>query len=369
MRLLESEAALTALPDEAVGLLATGDDVRDFDVTSFRRVRVRFAAFRDGRGFSIAARLRARGWRGELIAEGDVLPDQAIHLARTGYDAVLLPEGSVRAEWERALGAFSAAYHPAADGEAPVWARRAGSAPIAAPLSLEQRARELDRQYRDAEPEAILRAAVEAFRGRIAVLSSFGAEAAVSLHMVAKIDAATPVLFIDTDRHFAPTLQYRKTLAERLGLSDVRDLRPAGAERADPRGDLWRTDADRCCHVRKVVPLAQALPGFEAVITGRKRFHGGERLRLPVFEAVDGRIKVNPLAGWTAERVAAYFEEHALPRHPLVEGGYTSIGCWPCTAPVQSEDVRAGRWAGTDKRECGIHLPAVALANGERLRA
>ena len=120
--------------------------------------------------------------------------------------------------------------------------------------------------------------------------------------MAAKIDPATPVLFLDTDRHFVPTLEYRDRLAASLGLTDVRVLTPSDAETRDPRGDLWRTDSDACCDLRKVEPLAAVLPQFDALITGRKRFHGGERVRLPVFEVVDGQIRVNPLANWDGER-------------------------------------------------------------------
>ncbi len=159
--------------------------------------------------------------------------------------------------------------------------------------------------------------------------------------------------------HFAQTLEYRDTLIDRLGLTDVRNIAPNETERRvlDPNNTLWKTDPDACCELRKVRPLEPALEGLSAWITGRKRFHGGERMQLPVFEHANGRFKVNPLAGWTKDDVAHFFAVRNLPRHPLVAQGYPSIGCWPCTQPVaEDDDPRAGRWAGQDKTECGLHV-------------
>lgn len=205
----------------------------------------------------------------------------------------------------------------------------------------------------------ILRVALEdVFPFRVAVLSSFGAESAVVLHQVAQIDPTTPVLFLETGQLFAQTLQYQEALTERLGLTDVRVQRPDVEMLAarDPANDLWRTDPEACCHLRKVVPLAHALEGFDAWITGRKRIQGGKRITLPVVEVENKRVKINPLAGWSQVDIDGYFEQHDLPRHPLWEFGYLSIGCHPCTRPVQpGEDPRAGRWAESGKTECGIH--------------
>jgi len=167
------------------------------------------------------------------------------------------------------------------------------------------------------------------------------------------------VLFLDTGMLFGQTLDYRKQLAARLGLTDVRDLRPQFQDLAvhDPDAKLWQSDTDACCHVRKVLPLDRALGGFDAWITGRKRFHGGDRLRLKVVEQNETHIKFNPLANWGKAELDAYVAEHDLPQHPLTAFGYPSIGCWPCTQPVEEgEDVRAGRWAGSEKTECGIHM-------------
>ena len=201
--------------------------------------------------------------------------------------------------------------------------------------------------------------------GRTAVVPSFGAASAVLLHLVAGIDGRTPVVVLETGKLFAETLDYRDLLIERLGLADVRSIRPDASAllAADPAGDLRRRDPDRCCQLRKVEPLERALSGFAAWINGRKRYQTAGRGRLPPAERVAGRIKFNPLANWTQERVDAYFAEHRLPRHPLEAQGYRSIGCAPCTTPVSpGEDARAGRWRGSDKTECGIHFDGSTIA-------
>jgi phosphoadenosine phosphosulfate reductase len=208
--------------------------------------------------------------------------------------------------------------------------------------------------------EALLRPLIETeFRGRIALVSSFGAEAALLLHMVAKIDAGVPVLFLETGKHFPETLAYRDELVARLGLRDVRSLvpDPRAAAGRDPDGTLWQRAPDACCALRKVEPLGKAIEPFAAWISGRKRFHGGARAGLPVLEAEGARTKVNPLAPWSAADIEAEVNARGLPRHPLVERGYLSIGCEPCTAlPVTANDRRSGRWAELAKTECGIHL-------------
>jgi phosphoadenosine phosphosulfate reductase len=227
---------------------------------------------------------------------------------------------------------------------------------------LKARASELNARLRDAHPSEILRAAFTEYGGRLALVSSFGAESAVLLHMAAQIDPSIPVLFLDTGMLFGQTLDYRRLLAAQLGLTDVRDLRPQYADLAtqDPSAKLWQTDTNACCNIRKVLPLDRALGEFDAWITGRKRFHGGDRLRLAVVEEGEGKIKFNPLANWSKAELDAYVAEHDLPAHPLVANGYPSVGCWPCTKPVEaSQDVRAGRWADSDKTECGIHVSRI----------
>ncbi len=230
--------------------------------------------------------------------------------------------------------------------------------------ALSQEAARLNQALQGAAPQDILRAALQSFPGRVALVSSFGAESAVLLHMAADIDPATPVLFLDTGHLFGQTLDYRKTLAQRLGLTDVRDHRPAFADVAlhDAKADLWKTDTDACCNVRKVQPLDRALANFDGWITGRKRFQGLSRLHLPIVEESEGRLKFNPLINWGKAELDAYAALHDLPVHPLVEFGYPSVGCWPCTKAVAAgEDSRAGRWAGSEKTECGIHTPRVAV--------
>ncbi len=225
------------------------------------------------------------------------------------------------------------------------------------------------RRARHRSTHEFLRAAItDTWRGRIALVSSFGTEAAVLLHLVAAIDRATPVLFVDTLKLFPETLRYRDLLTARLGLSDVRTIQPDAARLAqdDPEGDLWRTDPDRCCALRKVEPLERALAGVDAWINGRKRFQGGARTALAAVERADGRTKLNPLAEWSVEDIDGYFAVHNLPRHLLEADGYSSIGCMTCSAPtLPGEDRRAGRWRGQDKTECGIHLPWTPPPRGE----
>ncbi|MCZ0812286.1 MAG: phosphoadenylyl-sulfate reductase [Pseudomonadota bacterium] len=197
--------------------------------------------------------------------------------------------------------------------------------------------------------------------GKLALVSSFGAESAVLLHMVEKTQRNLPMIFIDTDLLFDETLAYQQELTELLDLQDLRIIRPdaAALEARDPDESLWQTAPDACCALRKTEPLQRALSGFDGWITGRKRYQGDTRSNLDFFEAEPetGRIKVNPLVHWTLGDTEAYIEENNLPRHPLVAHGYPSIGCTPCTSSVKTgEDVRAGRWRGKEKSECGIHI-------------
>ncbi|MDE8650430.1 phosphoadenylyl-sulfate reductase [Novosphingobium album (ex Liu et al. 2023)] len=204
----------------------------------------------------------------------------------------------------------------------------------------------------------------ERMAGDVAIVSSFGAESAVLLHLVSRVDPAVPVLFLETGKHFPETLAYRDLLVERLGLTGLHNLTPDPAELAkkDESGLRWSYDPDGCCEIRKVKPLARALAGFDAAFTGRKAFQASTRSSLPRFEIdmtdAQGRLKINPLIDWSPERIAAYIAEHDLPPHPLVAEGYPSIGCSPCTSKVApGEDPRSGRWKGWDKVECGIHVP------------
>lgn len=208
---------------------------------------------------------------------------------------------------------------------------------------------------------AVLRqAATELLPGDLAIVSSFGADSAVLLHMVAQVDPSLPVFFLETGKHFPETLAYVETLKRTLGLINVTALvpEPKDLARFDPRGDLWEMDPDSCCHIRKTEPLDLVLDGFGGWVTGRKRYQTAERGVLPHFELTsDDRIKVNPLAYFSDADVNAYKIKHGLPEHPLFASGYKSIGCAPCTTIVaEGEDPRAGRWRGLNKKECGIHF-------------
>jgi phosphoadenosine phosphosulfate reductase len=198
----------------------------------------------------------------------------------------------------------------------------------------------------------------QAFPGQIAVVSSFAAESVVLLHYVAEVDPATPVLFLNTGKLFGETLRYRDRLQDVLGLTDIRAIGPHPDDRKaqDPEGTLWSRDPDACCNFRKVVPLSRAVAGFSATITGRKRFQTVARAAMDRVELADGRFRFNPLMDWSLSDLTRYIDENNLPKHPLVMDGYPSIGCMPCTRRVAAgEGYRAGRWAGFDKDECGIH--------------
>ncbi len=204
----------------------------------------------------------------------------------------------------------------------------------------------------------------EGLAGNVAVVSSFGTESAVLLHLVAQADPTVPVIFVDTLKMFAETLTYRDTLIDAFGFTDSRTVTPIAEviAKKDETGLRWSYDPDGCCDIRKVEPLKRAKEGLDAWISGRKAFQSITRQNLPRFEVEDGRLKINPLGDWTKDDLEAYFAQHALPRHPLEAQGYLSIGCEPCTSKVQpGEDPRAGRWRGWDKVECGIHSPVTPI--------
>jgi phosphoadenosine phosphosulfate reductase len=219
----------------------------------------------------------------------------------------------------------------------------------------------LNGMFDEMDAKGVLRQALtDVLAGDVAIVSSFGADSAVLLHMVSEIDPSLPIYFLETGKHFPETLAYVETLKQRLGLTNIISLTPDPADLAqfDPGGTLWETDPDSCCHIRKTEPLEPALEKFGGWVTGRKRYQTAERGVLPHFELTsDDRIKVNPLAYWSDAEVIAYREAHQLPEHPLYAKGFKSIGCAPCTSAVgEGEDARAGRWRGLDKKECGIHF-------------
>ena len=212
----------------------------------------------------------------------------------------------------------------------------------------------------------VLAGVLAEFPDQVAIVSSFGADAAVLLHMVSEIDRDAPVLLVDTLMLFEETLEYQRDLSAALGLARTCSMcgRSRGISHAlDPGDDLHERDPDACCVIRKVAPLDRALRRFPVCVSGRKRFQSSSRAALETFEADKGRLRVSPLSRWSAADLAAYMDAHSLPRHPLVARGYPSIGCAPCTSRVaEGEDVRAGRWRGTGKVECGIHFTADGVA-------
>jgi phosphoadenosine phosphosulfate reductase len=233
-------------------------------------------------------------------------------------------------------------------------------------LTFDEKVIGLNSRFERQSAEAILRHTLLSGQfGNVGVVSSFGAESVVLLDLVAAIDPATPILFLDTEMLFAETLEYQKTIAERLGLTDVRVITPKREEtfEKDNEGLLHLYFPDQCCALRKTIPLQQAHEGFDTWITGRKRYQSGARARLAPFEnEADRRIKVNPLAHWGTDEVQDYMAAKDLPRHPLVARGYPSIGCAPCTTQVGfGEDPRAGRWRSQEKIECGTHFAGTNI--------
>lgn len=240
-----------------------------------------------------------------------------------------------------------------------------------------QQLSELQKQYSELNASDLLRAMINnIFKGKIALISSFGADAALLLALVAEIDNKTPILFLETGKHFPETLEYVETLKTKLNLQNLIFLKPDPEmlKRIDANGDLWNSNPDRCCWLRKVEPLDRAVKelGIEALITGRKKYQNSERALLSTIELDDKNIfRINPLANWDKARFKEEIKNKNLPEHPLVKDGYLSIGCKPCTSPIKiGEDERAGRWRhtkqdGKQKTECGLHLPTDGVIRNE----
>ncbi|MEM9233147.1 MAG: phosphoadenylyl-sulfate reductase [Pseudomonadota bacterium] len=220
---------------------------------------------------------------------------------------------------------------------------------------------DLNDRYETFTPQEIIEDALsrrQALLGHSAVVSSFGAESSVLLHMIAQIDPSVPILMLNTGKLFGETLQYRNQLQHLLGLEDIRSYYPRKADLAefDPLGTLSASNPDQCCRIRKTDVLKRALSPFDSWFNGRKRYQSDTRSVMSIVERDDGRLKINPLANWDSAALKAYQIEHELPAHPLLSKGYGSIGCYPCTSKVKAgEDPRAGRWRGLDKTECGLH--------------
>ena len=233
------------------------------------------------------------------------------------------------------------------------------------PTSVLPPAQALDEVLRHASPAEVIEAALKTVgREHLALVSSFGTESAALLKVMADVDPAIPVIFLDTGWLFQETLDYRDTLIAKLGLADVRSIKPLEetVSREDPDKELWFTDPDSCCRIRKVEPLARALKPFAGWINGRKRFQGGLRADLPVVEQDGERLKFNPFANVSREEIEAIYKLADLPPHPLVASGFLSVGCMPCTSRSEAgeDDARAGRWRGRSKTECGIHTTTTS---------
>lgn len=224
-------------------------------------------------------------------------------------------------------------------------------------LDLEQ----LNQDFEKKSPLEIVAWAVKTFAPSFAATSSFGPESGVLLSLISKTDPATPVLFLETGFHFPETLEYKDQLTKLFGLKNVIDLKadPARREKliADYQGKPYETNPDLCCQVNKVEPLDLGLKGYRAWMSGIRRSQTDHRKSIRIIEEYEGGIyKVSPLANMTSRDSWWYLKENQIPIHPLYEKGYMSIGCWPCTRPIQDgDDERSGRWAGKAKKECGIH--------------
>lgn len=344
-----------------------GEQVRlpndvDLDViaprlSALKSVEIEFPAYTDGRGFSIARQLRRQhGFKGEIIAAGPLIPDQYAFALQCGFDAVKMDDAVMarqgEANWRAALDAFGLTYQRG-------YAVPNGPAMSVFTARKAKRAEDAKGKYEGLSAEAALeRAIYHDYKGEIVLASSMGIDSAVLLHMISEIDNRTPVLFLETGKHFKETLAYRDALIARFGLTNFINVRPdaKALKKQDPSGLLHQSDRDSCCNIRKVEPLDLEIKKYKARITGRKRYQTQQRAHMPILELGGQQAKINPLAYWTAKDVTAYMRKHDLPTHPLLALGFLSVGCEPCTTRVaEGEDPRAGRWRGAEKTECGIH--------------
>ncbi len=214
-------------------------------------------------------------------------------------------------------------------------------------------------EFEASTPQEIIAWAVETFPN-ITFACSFGAEDVVLVDMLQQVSPSTDIFYLDTDFHFQETYETRDAIAAKYGLEFVRvspKLTPE--EQAEQHGEeLWKSDPNACCNIRKVEPLTRVLGRYDAWITGIRRDQAPTRANAKKIEydAKFGLVKFNPIANWTSEDVWNYIREHELIYNPLHDRNYPSIGCEHCTRPVMpGEDPRAGRWSGTDKTECGLH--------------
>ena len=313
-------------------------------------LEIAFQSFKDGRGFTLARELRDRlGYQGWLRASGDLLPDQATHLRDVGFDDVLVGDNGALPAWERAANRFKRRLQRIAAG-----APQRGEAPRS--TSVEN----LNDRFAALSTEALFEESLrERWPGSIAVLSSFGAEAAVTLHLAAQVDRFTPVLFLDTGKLFPETLAYQKALVQRLGLGNVRVIKPAPAALAavDPQGDLWTRDCNACCTLRKVEPLTPEAEAFSVLITGRKRVHGDDRERLPILEQQGTQLRLNPLAPGAKRRWKRTSSALTCPATPFGPRGTAPSAVPPARPPQAPPGPARGAGQGWGKRSAGSTDP------------
>jgi phosphoadenosine phosphosulfate reductase len=224
-----------------------------------------------------------------------------------------------------------------------------------------EKIRAANRLLEGATPQEILRWAVEAFHPRLTVATAFGAEGCCLVHLLAEIEPGVRVFNLDTGYQFPETLELRERIRERYGIAVelVRPEQTVAEYEAGHGGPLYRRRPDQCCHDRKIVPLRRALAGYDAWVSAIRRDQTADRALADVvqWDAKFGLVKVNPLLTWTRRDVWDFVLAHDVPYNPLHDRGYPSIGCWPCTdAVAEGADERAGRWAGTGKKECGLHV-------------
>jgi phosphoadenosine phosphosulfate reductase len=227
---------------------------------------------------------------------------------------------------------------------------------VAAPIDLKASSDSLEQS----RPEDILRWAASTYGDRLTMATAFGAEGCVIVAMLAEIAPDTRIFNLETGYQFRETLELRERIKERYGI-EVEYVRAAETvEEMEARfgGPIYRTRPDECCRLRKLVPLRQAVEGFDAWISAIRRDQTRDRSKSGIVEWDQkfGLVKINPLANWSSDDVWEYVRAHDIPTNPLHQEGYPSIGCWPCTRPADpTQDDRSGRWAGTLKTECGIH--------------
>jgi phosphoadenosine phosphosulfate reductase len=239
-------------------------------------------------------------------------------------------------------------------------AARTGCHEVTQVLSAEEIAAANERLC-DQPPQAILRWAVETFHPRLTMATAFGAEGCCLIHMLAAIEPSVYIFNLDTGYQFPETLRLRERIRERYGIAVdlVRPELSVAEYEAEHGGPLYVHRPDQCCHDRKLVPLRRAVAGYAAWISAIRRDQTAHRAAASVvqWDSKFGLVKINPLLGWTRRDVWAFVVEHGVPYNPLHDQGYPSIGCWPCTHAVrEGDEERAGRWAGTPKKECGLHV-------------